>query len=464
MTSEVLARIQPELIGQALRFPRVYQAYQDLYAVPRTAEQQAEQQTQRLDTLLRQVLTDVPAWRDLGISPTDDPHELLRSLPRLTKEQITDDLSAHVSDQLDPAQCLAVVTSGTTGRPLRIIHSAEHLIHSAATELARQTAYGLPFDRKTLQPFKLGGAGWLEYTVVNTGFTRVAEFGFLDELGKAARAEIARRCVAFAPDAVFSHPTRIAGLVELLLEAGIDHLAVPVIRTFGETLTQPLRDLFSDFFGGKIRNQYALNEVSTVASECDHGTMHVDTHRLWVEILDADGTPVPPGVPGEVTVTNFFNPVMPFVRYRTDDIAAWSGEPCGCGDPAPTLSLIAGRDHGAIAFGDGTSIDALRVVRAVEHVPLSRLQVIQDEHGLTILVSPLPHAPDDGLERRPGGWVDGRGSCAGGVAAAVEEAVRSVVGDRLAITVREAAEADFHRTGRREKTPSFVSLVPTSVR
>jgi phenylacetate-coenzyme A ligase PaaK-like adenylate-forming protein len=344
-----------------------------------------------------------------------------------------------VSDRVDPAQCVAVVTSGTTGRPLRIIHSAEHLIQSAATELARQAKYGLPFDRKTLQPFKMGGAGWLEYTVVNTGFTRVAEFGFLEGASQAERAEVARRCVAFGPDVVFSHPSRIAGLVELLLEAGVQGLDVPVVRTFGETLTEPVRELLAGFFGGRIRNQYALNEVSTVASECDHGGMHLDADRLWVELLDADGHPVPAGVPGEVTVTNFFNPVMPFIRYRTDDIAAWSGQPCPCGDPAPTLSLIAGRDHGAIHFPDGTSIDALRVVRRVEHVPLSRLQVVQDDDGLTVLVTPLPGRTSD--------W-----------AANVRQAVRSVVEDRLAITVREAADADFHRTGRREKTPSFVSF------
>ncbi|WP_405055759.1 hypothetical protein OG474_23810 [Kribbella sp. NBC_01505] len=441
---ELLRRISPELLGSALRFPALYRVYQESYAERPPAEALRERQTARLSRLLREVLTDVPALRAHGLDRSTEPFQLLAALPTMSKADIVADLAAHVSDRLQPTACVAVTTSGTTGVPLRIIHTHEHLIQSGAAELARQLRYGLPFDRKTLQPFKLGGAAWTEYTVVNTGFTRVAEFGFLTDATATERADVARRCVAFGPDAVFSHPSRIADLVDLLRDGGVASLPVRVVRTFGETLTPPVRTLIEAFFETTVRDQYALNEVSTVAAECTSGRMHIDADRLWVELLAPDGSPAPAGMPGEVTVTNFFNTAMPFVRYRTGDIAAWSTDSCDCGDPAPVLGLIAGRDPGRITFPDGTAIDALRVVRALEHAPLSKVQVVQNETGLVVLAVPLP------AERR----IDWQSDTAA--------KVHAVVGDRLQVTVREAADSDFRRSGNREKTPAFVSLLAPS--
>lgn len=446
--SELQAAIEAECLRHALRFPEVFRVYREQYRTPRTREQLRARQRERLGALLGRVLTEVPAFRRLGVRwrPGADPFEVLAVLPPMCKAQVVAAPDDHVTDRLDPSDCVAVRTSGTTGEPLRILHSNDHLVHAFASELARVRHAGLALDRKTLLPFKMGGQSWMEYTMVTTGFNRIAEFGFLDGDPAGPRLAVARRCVEFAPDVVFSHPSRCVALVELLTEAGVTSLPVSVVRTFGEKLTAPVRRLLAGFFGGRVRDTYGMNEVSTLAAECEAGRMHLDDDRLWVEMLDREGEPVPAGAPGEITVTNLFNAVMPFVRYRTGDVGSLDPAACECGRASRVLRLLAGRDPGMIRLPDGRRVDALRVVRALEQFPVRRFQVVQpDRDRLTVLVTPIsPITPEHGVAA----W-QGR----------VVAAVRAAVGSGLSVRVVPAGAESYHGAGA-EKLNSFVSLLP----
>jgi phenylacetate-CoA ligase len=447
LRDDLRTRLAEECLRHALRFPEVFQTYRECYRSAPTPDCLRTRQHERLAALLSEVLGTVPALRVLGVRWTHDadPEAVLASLPTMRKSQIIAKPADHVADRFDAARCVAARTSGTTGEPLRIIHSHSHLIHASASELGRLMRAGAPLDRKTLLPFKMGGQGWHEYTMVTTGFNRIAEFGFLDGYGGAYRRQVMRRCVQFAPDVVFSHPTRCVALVQLLVEAGVSELPVGQVRTFGEKLTSPVRHLLAEFFGGEVRDSYGMNEVNTIAVECHAGQLHVDEDRLWIEILDQDGASVPCGEPGEITVTSFFNNVMPFVRYRTGDIGALAEAGCGCGNPSRVLRLLAGRAHAAIQLPDGGTIDSLRAIRALEPFPVRQFQVVQrDVHELTVLVTPLTPA------HPVADWCDRAAT-----------AVRTAVDGRLSVRIVLAGPNDYHRPSA-EKVTSFVSLLPTS--
>lgn len=383
------AALAADAVRQGRLFARTYQAFLDYRDVVLP-----EWQHERLSALLGRVLRTVPALRAHGVVLGDDPFETLARLPTVTKQQIRDDYRGHFAEDIDPADCASVVTSGTTGVPLKIVHNSAHFVHVNALALRRAFEYGLPLDRKVLRPFKSEADEWLEYTVPSAGLLRYGEFGFVTD-----EDAVARRCVEFAPDVVFTHPSRALALRDLL--AGRGALRPRLVQTFGEQLTDAGRAAVEDHFQAPVRDSYGVNETGTIAAQCpEHGRYHIEGERVWVEIVGADGSPLPDGAEGEIVVTNLHNTVMPFVRYRTGDVGALSAERCPCGREQKVLRLITGRQLGAITLPDGSRTDVLRLVKLIERFPVERLQVVQaSTDELTVLVRPAAGRTDEDLRR-----------------------------------------------------------------
>ncbi len=70
--------------------------------------------------------------------------------------------------------------------------------------------------------------------------------------------------------------------------------------------------------------------------------MHVIDPNVIVEYV-RDGHPVAPGEDGEVVVTHLDNWAMPFIRYRTGDVAQFDNTSCGCGRHLSIMKKIQGR-------------------------------------------------------------------------------------------------------------------------
>jgi phenylacetate-CoA ligase len=166
------------------------------------------------------------------------------------------------------------------------------------------------------------------------------------------------------------------------LEALADHLdprlSFGAVFTFGECVTPPTRGRIEAAFGGPLIDAYSCNEFGRMANQCPDGGLHVCAEAVLIELLDDEGREVPPGVPGRVVVTSFYNHVQPLVRYVMGDYAIWAAEPCGCGSTLPRLERIIGRARGMFHFPDGTQtwpflpMDAFLEVTAAR-----RFQVIQ---------------------------------------------------------------------------------------
>ena len=91
-----------------------------------------------------------------------------------------------------------------------------------------------------------------------------------------------------------------------------------------------------------------------LATECEHGRLHVSPDFGIVEIVDDDGRPVPPGRPGKVVCTGLANRTQPLIRYDLGDIASWSSESCPCGrDGLRVLEQIVGRLEDVIVGKNG---------------------------------------------------------------------------------------------------------------
>src|SRR5262249_13512778 len=98
------------------------------------------------------------------------------------------------------------------------------------------------------------------------------------------------------------------------------------------------------------------------------GGMHITADRLLVEVIDDQGRSLGPGLSGEIVVTNFDTPEMPFIRYRTGDVGILSGQECSCGRTLPLLERVDGRRTDFIQTPDGRQMHGLSLIYVLREV------------------------------------------------------------------------------------------------
>lgn len=142
------------------------------------------------------------------------------------------------------------------------------------------------------------------------------------------------------------------------------------------------RELIASVFDCPVINRYGCEEVSLIASECRQGEgLHVNGECVYVELIDEQGRPCPPGKPGRVVVTDLHNRAMPMIRYEVGDMAVWAEKPCSCGRTLPLLARIEGRvaDYVLTKAGDYISGISLTENLAVKIPGVAQMQIVQEE-------------------------------------------------------------------------------------
>ncbi len=134
--------------------------------------------------------------------------------------------------------------------------------------------------------------------------------------------------------------------------------------------------------------------------------MHILADATVVEIVGANGWPVPPGEPGEIVVTDLYSHEAPFIRYATGDIGVLSTRRCRCGRALPLLERIEGRSNDSIVTPDGRIINSLAVVYAVREIEGVELFRVCQKSVDTLHVQLVcnENFRSDGEERIRRGW------------------------------------------------------------
>lgn len=203
------------------------------------------------------------------------------------------------------------------------------------------------------------------------------------------------------PRVITGDPVAFGHLADLDVE-----LHPVVLISTATHLTTATRRSLSDRFRCPVVDVYSLTESGPVAASRPGGAgWAVLQPRLFVEVVNDDGWPCPPGTAGTVALTGGINPYLPLVRYRTGDTAvlAWDGG-------RPVLHDLVGRASVTLRAAGGAVVNSIDITQLFAGLPLRRWAVRQHADG-SVAVD-----------------IEAEGAPTGGVGALVTEAVRAALG------------------------------------
>jgi phenylacetate-CoA ligase len=117
--------------------------------------------------------------------------------------------------------------------------------------------------------------------------------------------------------------------------------SLQVLFLGGALLPPAMRRVIEKDWGARVVEIYGSNETLLMGVGCTRGRLHLCQELLEIELLDpVSHQPVPAGQPGVVTVTSLVHEAMPLVRYFTGDLARVATEPCACGQPGWTATVL----------------------------------------------------------------------------------------------------------------------------
>ena len=300
------------------------------------------------------------------------------------------------------------ISSGTTGAPTAVYHSAADLDvwadlvarclcmagFTRSDVLQNMTGYGL----------FTGGLG-LHYGAERLGATVIP-------VGVGNTRRQVHLMKTFGTTAIHIIPSYALKLYETVCGWGMDpkkELNLRLAVVGAEPHAEGARARIEEGFGVSAFNCYGLSEMNGpgVAFECpEKNGLHLWEDNYLFEIIDPITLkPLPDGETGELVLTTLRREAMPLIRYRTRDLASVIPHPCPCGRTHRRLSRIKGRADDMLIL-KGVNIFPMQVERVLMAQPEvgGNYVIVLDKEGpvdnMTIRVEMTEETTGSNLETK----------------------------------------------------------------
>jgi len=346
-------------------------------------------QEERLRRIIGAAREHVPYYQTLaGLDAIDaatcSPSDLA-SVPLLTKPMLHESGHALVSEKAAGRPVVRDRSSGTTGHRLDFL-LPRLLAYKLSTALLYRF-YGWAGVKVGDRRVTLGGRVLSRrppYWVHNRAENQLLLAA--EHLNEQSVDTYVDRIRGFAPVFVAGHPS-VAAFVAERVRRRREVIPVRAVFTTGETLDPAQREDIEAAFRCRVFESYGQTENVIAAFECEEHSGFHDAVELGI-------TELVPDVAGlsSVVGTSLWNDVMPFIRYRTDDLVEpvnASGCPCGRGLPLRFRRVI-GRQDDVLRDPDGKSIlpVALRMLVKPHLLPFETYQMQQlDSRAYRLLLA-----------------------------------------------------------------------------
>jgi len=375
------------LLPQRVRLGDAYDAFRQEIAESDGALATRRLARRKLESTLRWAIETVPAYRRYRplLARIDDPMEFLTRLPVTDKLDIKRNPDCYFSNAISTSKRLKMFTGGSTRSPMQFY---------LQKDLSRPKEYAF------VQNFRdRVGAGLNDLTLALRGRTvpGAGEPGgrlwmyepirrqlilSSDHLEERYMPRYADALVRYRPAFIEAFPSALYPLARWLTANPLPEFVSGVkgVMLYSENVYGFQMRMFREVFRCPVLKHYGHSErVLMAASMPDDDRYFFWPQYGWFELLDADGRPITrPGVLGYIVGTSFDNKVMPFVRYRTGDLAVLSGREHGRLPGYPVCECIEGRLQEFLVCKDHRLISITSMGTA--HFPeLSTIEAIQYE-------------------------------------------------------------------------------------
>lgn len=230
-------------------------------------------------------------------------------------------------------------TSGTSGRPLKILDTQESWDWWADCWTSVYRAAGVTRDDIIFLAFGFGPfiGFWSAYEGAKRLGALTVPGGGMDSLQRLrAIQEIGATVLVCTP----SYALRLA---EVAQEQGLDltQSSIRVTIHAGEpgASIPATRERIEQAWGARTYDHAGMTEVGAFGFACTRQQgIHINEGEFIAEILDVQtGQPVQEGQTGELVLTNLGRWGSPVIRYRTGDLVRHGGYSCTCGRSFLTL-------------------------------------------------------------------------------------------------------------------------------
>lgn len=368
----------------------------------------ADLRLEKLKALLRHARDKIPFYRERFAAAGFDPERVesfedLAALPPVSKAEIKANLERMIWKDC-PGGLIRYNTGGSSGEPLGFYFDKRRQAWDKAARMLTHRWFGHDVGDRELylwgSPVELSKQDRLKR--LRDALTNELLLSAHD-LSKAHLESFHATMARFRPESVFGYPSSISLFCEMCAGQGLDlkGLGVGTIFTTAEVLYEHQRKIIGDSFGGiPVADSYGSREGGFVCQQCPEGSHHVMDPNYILELLTPDG-PAKPGEDGEIVLTHLDAWGMPFIRYRTEDMARAGQGRCPCGRTFSILKDIRGRSTDFVVTPDGRwqhSSSLTYTIRSIEGI--ERFKIFQEAvDDVRVLIKPSPAYPRDGDER-----------------------------------------------------------------
>lgn len=335
-------------------------------------------QLERLQETVSLVYANVPFYldkfREIDLKPEDIKSTAdIRKLPFTTREDLRQNYPYGLLAVPKDGVVRLHTSSGTTGKPKAIFFSKKDVNQSAELIARCLVMTGVRSDDVLQNMMTYGlftGALVMHYGAEKVGILVIPAGPGNTERQIALMQDFGSTCLHLTP----SYALYLADVMSVKGIVPQRDLSLRRAYLGAEPYSEETRKKLENMLGIDIYNSYGLSEMNGpgVAFECiKKNGMHIWEDNFIVEILDPEtGEHVPEGQAGELVLTTLCREGMPFLRYRTKDIAKIIPGRCECGRTHRRISRIIGR------------VDDMFIVRGVNIFPQQIERVLMGVKGV----------------------------------------------------------------------------------
>ncbi len=346
-----------------------------------------DRQMRQLETLLAHARETVPFYRDRlavlygrelgGLTP-----ELWRRIPVLDRADVQAAGQALVTRSLPEGHgpMADVSTTGSTGRPVTVKSTAIMQSLFSAMNMRFHLWHGRDLSA-TVAAIHVLSPEQAAAAEADTPRNWVAAYPggpiFHFDVRNPV-AEQLRWLHAVDPHYLLTYPSNLMALIDHGPATGPRPRRLAQVSAMGEVLTPHQREACRSAWNVDVVDAYSAMELGMIALQCPQHTHHlVQAERVYLEVLDDDGEPCPPGTVGRIVVTDLHNFASPLIRYQIGDHAE-VGLPCPTGRGLPVLERIMGRTRNMLVLPSGDTLWPSFPARLfLDVAPVRQLQLVQ---------------------------------------------------------------------------------------